>query len=222
MDSTQLAHEDMVTRFEAEMKWKDDLENKSVSILGFVGIFIAVLVSIPTLGDDGELLSLKPIILSLGLQIAAACLLFAIAFGYAVSIGPKVDKVCGSIRNPAEYTLPKLVGSYAISIAMNRILFSKRFSWYQVSIWLIVTSLIQLVIGLIVNELYLAEKWLQDVAEACYWLPGILLAAAGIYRLDRDYRKMKDQHERTYLMVLKAMTRDGDEANGGQETGEKT
>ena len=84
-------HENFVRRFDRELVWKDTLESKAVAFLGFVGIFITVLLtvttalSLPASADFLPLLAFPMV-----LQVSSALLLFVVVFGYTVTVGPAV------------------------------------------------------------------------------------------------------------------------------------
>src|SRR5438445_13816708 len=93
-------HENFVRRFDRELVWKDTLESKAVAFLGFVGIFVTVLITVTTALSSPTSIDFLPLLaFPLVLQVSSALLLFVVIFGYTVTVVPSVTDTFAARNN---------------------------------------------------------------------------------------------------------------------------
>ncbi len=200
-------HQDFVRRFDLELNWKDVLESKASSLLGFLGVFLAVLVSILSLRPEERLEILPLLAHPLLLQITAALLLFIVIFGYTVSVGPALPEVFQRREGAVEPIVAGIAAAYGTSILRNRLLLSKKVLWYQVAVLLMSASLLQLGLNIASLSISLTDyQWLTILIWP-RWVPGSALSGLGFVLLYRDFRRLRTQQMEElirWMAVLKS------------------
>ena len=214
-------HQDFVRRFDLELGWKDVLESKASSLLGFLGVFLAVLVSILSLRPEERLEILPLLAHPLLLQVVAALLLFIVIFGYTVSVGPSIPEVFGERHEEEDRIIAGLAAAYGTSMLRNRSHLSKKVLWYQIAVLLVSTSLIQL--GL--NIVLLSFPWRDYPLLSAYawptWAPGSLFAGLATGLLIRDFRRLRAQQNEE-LIKWRAILGATEGSNGRTNREEET
>ena len=188
-----IVHSDFVRRFDNESGWKGDLESKASTMLGIVGVLIALLFSTDLLWSDKIQDTLVLIGVPMSLQILAAFILFFIISGYATAIGPAFTEVFGDMKKKPEVLRRELLISYAACTLQNRILFSRRVLYFQTAVLLVAASYLLLALNLVA----VAPGWSDrtgsiSVADAfpliaAFTVIVILLVIAFLVMLIQDY-----------------------------------
>lgn len=191
--SLDIVHSDFVRRFDNESGWKGDLESKASTMLGIVGVLIALLFSTDLLWSDKIQDTLVLIGVPMSLQILAAFILFFIISGYATAIGPAFTEVFGDMKKKPEVLRRELLISYAACTLQNRILFSRRVLYFQTAVLLVAASYLLLALNLVA----VAPGWSDrtgsiSVADAfpliaAFTVIVILLVIAFLVMLIQDY-----------------------------------
>jgi len=192
-------YQDFVRHYETELMWKDTLEAKAVSFLGFIGIFIAVLLSVSALDfsyapdtdpADTAVQILRVLAVPLALQVSAALILFYVMFGYMVSIGPSIADVYADRMRGPQLVRDSFIVAYGTTILNNRSRLSQRVVWFQLAVLLVAASLVQLVVS--VPSVYLdvhINTW--PILESLpLFLPAVLVFCIGAWLLVHDYFKL--------------------------------
>jgi len=186
-------HEDFVRRFDLELGWKDALESKASSLLGFLSVFLAVLVSIVSIRPNERAEILPLLAHPLSLQIVAALLLFVVIFGYTLSVGPSLPEVFQKRSERSEPIVTGITAAYGTSILRNRLLLSKKVCWYQIAVSLMSISLVQLGLNIALLAFSWSEYPLLTFLAWPRWIPGSVLGGLAVALLVRDYRRLRSQ-----------------------------
>jgi hypothetical protein len=192
-DSLGIVLDDFVRRFDNESRWKDDLESKASSMLGFIGVFIAVLFSLSSLSSSEIQDTLTILAAPMLLLVFAASLLFVVVFGYSTAVGPAIGDVFKARENMPHWLKTGLLVGYGTSILTNRILLSLRALFLQIAVLLVAASVLQLGLNLMTTAL----KWPDALSETSiaaplwqfvlFWLPALTLVSILSTKLIRDY-----------------------------------
>lgn len=188
-----LVHDDFLRRFDLELAWKDTLESKAVTFLGFVGIFVAVLLSVATLGQVERMEVLGLLTTPLVVQTLAALLLFYVIFGYSVSVGPALTDMTHFVDRPVAWVQIGTVIAYGSSMLRNRAMLSVRVVLFQVSVLLVAASLVQIAISLSLSSIDTqAYPWIWAYG-APLWVPALAVSGGGAVWLYRDFLGLKEK-----------------------------
>ena len=190
-------HSDIVRRFEMERGWKDTLESKGLSFLGFVGITQVVLLSVTALGREGSFATLTLVAAPMFLQTLGTILLFRVVLGYTEEIGPSpVDMLAARGRGP-DWVRRGAVVAYGTSVLSNRILLTRSAAFYRLAVLLASVALVQLGISVAAGVLdpsrSLGVLW---HGSWVLWAPAALGASFGIWLAVRSHSRVeKEQRE---------------------------
>ncbi len=192
-------HENFVRRFDRELVWKDTLESKAVAFLGFVGIFITVLLTVTTALSSPASADFLPLLaFPMVLQVSSALLLFVVVFGYTVTVGPAVTDTFEARNNEVDWVALGELVAYGGSTLRNRIFLSRNVLWFQIAVLLAAASLLQLGLSVAATVLDPARVSSFWIAYWITWVPGLALALLASAVLVRDYLRV-DTTEREEL-----------------------
>jgi hypothetical protein len=212
-------HQNFVRRFDREMVWKDTLESKAVAFLGFVGIFVTVLITVTTALSSPTSIDFLPLLaFPLILQVSSALLLFVVIFGYTVTVGPAVTDTFGARDHELSWVALGELVAYGGSTLRNRILLSRKVLWFQIAVLLAAASLVQLGLSAAMAAVDHARvSWLW-VGHWIVWAPGLALALVASIILVRDYLRV-DRVQREELNRWRGLLEQAREQYGreGQE-----
>ena len=214
-----LLHESFVRRFERELIWKDTLESKAVAFLGFVGIFVTVLLTVTTALATPTSASFLPLLaFPLVLQVASALLLFLVIFGYTVTVGPAVTDTFAARNREADWVALGELVAYGGSTLRNRILLSRKVIWFQIAVLLGAVSLLQLgvsVVVAVVDPARLSQFW---IGYWITWAPGLGITLLASAFLARDYLLL-DRTQREDLNTWRDLLQQAREEYGRERQG---
>lgn len=184
-----LIQEDLTHRFESELEWKNTLEGKALSFLGFVGVALTILFAVltdnpETRGPNANLATAPALLL-----IVAVMLLTRAFFGYSIHAGPTPLQVFQDRKKAEEEVRTSLTRAYAQSLLTNRIRFSKARFFFQLSVLVSVAGIVQLGLSLAAINLDPARSAGQSVWSVWPWCPGAAGAAAAVVLLWRGDRR---------------------------------
>jgi hypothetical protein len=192
-DSLGIVLDDFVRRFDNESRWKDDLESKAFSMLGFIGVFIAVLFSLSSFSSNEIQDALTLLAAPMLLMVVAAILLFIVVFGYSTAVGPAIEDVFKARENMPHWLKTGLLVGYGTSILTNRILLSLRALFLQIAVLQVAASVLQLGLNLMTTAL----KWPDALSRTgiaaplwqfvLFWLPALTLVSILLAKLISDY-----------------------------------
>ncbi len=188
-------HENCVRRFDRELVWKDTLESKAVAFLGFVGIFVTVLLTVTTALSSPTSADFLPLLaFPLVLQVSSALLLFVVVFGYTVTVGPSVTDTFGARNNEVDWVALGELVAYGGSTLRNRIFLSRSVLWFQIAVLLAAASLLQLGLSVAVAVIDSARVSGFWIVYWITWAPGLALALLTAAVLVRDYMQVDRTH----------------------------
>ena len=212
-------HENFVRRFDRELVWKNTLESKAVAFLGFVGIFVTVLLTVTTVLSSPMSIDFLPLLaFPLVLQVSSALLLFAVIFGYTVTVGPAVTDTFEARKNDVEWVALGELVAYGGSTLRNRILLSRKVLWFQLAVLLAAASLLQLglsVAAAVVDPARVSQFW---IVYWIVWAPGLALASLASVVLVRDYVQV-DRTQREELNSWRDLLEQAREQYGREREG---
>ncbi len=212
--SIQAIHDMVVNHFRMELEWKDTLESKGVSLLGFVGVFLAVLISLASLAPPQNRETLKLLAAPVALQVVSAILLFAVVSGYATLVGPSLLAAFEARAKGARVFALSATTSYGTAVLANRILLTRSVVLFRLSVLFVAVSLVQLglAVGIASADVdRLGPFWTW---EWIAWVPAGLLAMAGSIIMTRDYRRLSSdltEELRGWVEMTEGASQDGTE-----------
>jgi len=182
-------HENFVRRFDRELVWKDTLESKAVAFLGFVGIFITVLLTVTTALSSPASADFLPLLaFPMVLQVSSALLLFVVV----------LTDTFEARNNEVDWVALGELVAYGGSTLRNRIFLSRNVLWFQIAVLLAAASLLQLGLSVAATVLDPARVSSFWIAYWITWVPGLALALLASAVLVRDYLRV-DTTEREEL-----------------------
>lgn len=211
---TRVTYDLFVRHFEMELGWKDSLESKAVAFLGFVGIFLAVLVSLAALRQTEPGLDLSLLALPMFLQVSSAILVFSIVSGYTIVAGPALTDVFEARRQSADLMKTGALVSYGTSILANRVLFTRMVLLFRLAVMLVAISLLQLGISVAAASWDPSHAGWIWVDQWILWVPGGTVALVGGILLLKDYSRLS----RTLTQELRRWAAISREIEAGTET----
>ena len=191
---TDVILQDITEQFRLGMDLKDSLESKATALLGFLSVFLSVLVSVATLTSadrqTGLLVAAMPVLL----QIAAVFLLFR-ALTAASLTGPlPVDTFELRGRSASAAKLSVAI-SYGWSVIANRRAHSGNLLPFQTAVLMTATSLLQLFVSVVAAVLLPRESLGLWPTPVIFWLPSSILVAFGSGLLVREHRELRDNQD---------------------------
>jgi len=200
-DSVEIVLNDFIRRFDNESRWIGDLESKTSSMLGFIGIFMAVLFSLAALSTDEIKVALTLLAMPILLLIVSANLLFIVLFGYSTAVGPSLGDIFEGRKKLPYWLKTGLLVGYGTSILTNRILFAFRVLLFQIAVLLVAISILQLGFNLLATAL----NWLYELNKVgitdsvgqivLYCLPALVVISIISSKLIIDYRLLNKRQK---------------------------
>ena len=200
-----IIHDEFVRRFDVELTWKDNLESKATSFLGFVGLFVAVLLAVSASPDSLESQRVAVLAAPLTMQVISALLLFFVVFGYSVKVGPALLEVVSTRTFPPDRIQLGLSFAYGEAILINRLALSRKVLWFQLGVLFAAGSLIQLSLGILAvaaDPLH-QSRFFWDGGWVL-WLPGLAVVIAGTTLLVRDFARLVDRQREELMYWLRS------------------
>ena len=194
-EATEVVHEDLSKRFQTELEWKDTLESKALSYLGFVGISLTLLFAVLTdnpsdRGPNSDLAIFPALLL-----VTSALVLMVSVFGTSIHAGPNPLQVFRARAEDEKAVRTGLARAYGYSLLANRLRFFRARFAYQLAILISAAAIVQLGFDL-------ASVGLDPQRAAPYawpqvsWLPGILVTGLSLLVLARrDVPMLRDLRE---------------------------
>lgn len=165
-----------VRKFDDEAKWKDSLDSKSLNLLGFNAIFVALLATASTFAEDdtGDVASY--LWLPVLFQVVSTLLLLRVVSVCKIELGPSIVDVFKERKNLGEKIVEEVTVHYIGSLLANRVIYSSRVVLFQFAVLLTAVSIVQLTIGLLA---FLGSSSIGGgtIADLFKWVPGVLLIA---------------------------------------------
>ena len=212
--TARLIYEELTRRFGEENRWKDELESKAGTFLGFVGLFMSIFFVYGTSDPGSGPGALNLVLVPSALQACSALLLLNALYGHGQFTGPSPADVLGAqALEPTALTL-ELADAYAITITVNRLPHLKAVASFHLSLVFSAAGLVQVVaaiLGAWVGNLSPAQG---PLVAAISWLPAIVVFAILVHRIIAGYAKDRRAAEDLLHKVARAVGLQGGLAEG--------
>jgi hypothetical protein len=184
-----------IRKFDDESKWKDQLDSKALSLLGFNAVFVALVATAFTLAER-DTTSIAdyfwfPILIQ---AISALLLLCAVRVG-KIDLGPSVVDLYRERKNLGDDYVDEVARHYIGSLLENRVVYSTRLAFYQAAVLLTAVSIAQLTVGLLVFLWATSAEATIDT-DPFKWIPGTsLIVVLGLWTAYSHYRSHESLKE---------------------------
>jgi len=197
-DPMGMAYTELVRRFNRELEWKDALEGKAVTFLGFVGLYLAFLVTLPAGGAGGGVLALPA-----ALQIGSAFPLMRVIYGHSIAAGPAPIRLLDLGRRTGSQFLDTMGRCIVSSTLANRRTHSVALFSFQVAVVLAGVALAQLAISVAARSADPEQSGLAWAGQWIVWLPGCTLAALLTWLIHQSWKRY-ERHLRETIIEWEA------------------
>ena len=146
MDGLEAASAYAIRKFDEEAKWKDTLDSKALSLLGFNGIFVSILATVSvTLPGTTEALSLYDnSFVPIALQIVSVLLLLWVIGVFGIETGPNVVDLFRCREQKASSIVEQTMIMYIWSLLENRVAYAARCIVFTLALLFTAASIVQL------------------------------------------------------------------------------
>lgn len=214
-ETARLIYEEITRRFDEENRWRDELESKAGTFLGFVGVFLSILLLYGSSTQQAGAPFWPVLMLPTALQVGATLLLLAALYGHGQFAGPSVADVVTASAAEAPVLSLELADAYAFSIVSNRPSHAKAVAAYHLAVVLSAAGLVQLACAIAAWPIgspppvdLMASAW-------PFWIPGLGVVAVLSYSLYRGYAKDR-RAAKELVYRLRRLAEARDDGKGGE------
>ena len=175
-------------KYDDEVKWKDSLDSKALSLLGFNAVFVALLATASSFSGIDAQDATSYLWLPVLIQVVSTLLLLRVISVGPLDLGPSIVDVFKERDNWGKDIVEEVTAHYVGSTLANRIVYSGRAFYFQLAVIMTATSVIQLTIGLLA---FLDSSSVGGgaMANLIKWVPGlVILAVSGVWTVVSHYR----------------------------------
>ena len=188
-ETARLIYEEITRRFDEENRWRDELESKAGTFLGFVGVFLSILLLYGGSTQAPSFPLWNALALPAGLQVGATLFLLAALYGHGQFAGPSPADVTALTEPDPSLLALQLADAYAFSMASNRASHAKAVASYHFAVLLAAAGLVQLAVAVAVPQSAFATTGGPRSPAWLLWLPGIGAVVALSFPICRGYAK---------------------------------